>query len=112
MTVRTEYTLQRMWEESLTLRSQAAEVAEEMRQDIAAAEASERAAAAERAAAEAHHTAALAHQTVANGKANEAADLADIVNREREELGLASLTYGEPYEAPTETAALETAVDR
>jgi hypothetical protein len=99
MSVRNEQTLRRMWTEHLTLRTKAAQQAEEETR------ATEDAIAAERTA-KAHRAAAEAARTVGGSMAAESADLADIVNEKRTELDLPPLVPGEPYddEAPQDPA--------
>jgi hypothetical protein len=99
MTVRNEMTLRRMWEESLTLGAKAAKLADEETASTKEAETAERVA-------EVHRTAAAAARNTGRGMADEAADLADIVNRERAEAGLPPLAPGEPYDAPQDPAGL------
>jgi hypothetical protein len=92
MSVRTEQTLRRMWDESLKLGSDSSRLAKE-------AYASGIDAAAAEEAAEAHRKAEMATRSVSNAMEAEAADLADLVNRERRDAGLAPLTPGEAYPA-------------
>jgi uncharacterized protein YkwD len=100
MTVRNEMTLRRMWEESLTLSAKATKLADEETASTEEAEKAERIA-------EVHRSAAAAAGNTGRGMAEESADLADIVNRERAEAGLPALVAGEPYDgAPQDPAGL------
>lgn len=96
MSFRTEQTLRRMWEESLKLQAEAAQHRADSGECFTAAQAHERAAAeataaaaAETAAAASAEKAARAKHAVAQGMEAEADDLRDLVNRERQDAGLA-----------------------
>jgi hypothetical protein len=108
MAIRTEQTLRRMWTESAALFQQSGTFYADADQCADAATEHERAAAAETAAAASAHEAAKAKRSVAQGKEAEAADLADLVNRERTEAGLAPLKPGEPYPAEQDPAVTRT----
>lgn len=97
MTFRTEQTLRRMWVESAKLQTEADRLLAEHQAATEQATKHDRAAAAEAAAAAACRTDAAAAKNVGQSAAAEAADLADLVNRERAEAGLPPLTPGEPY---------------
>lgn len=106
MSVRTEQTLRDMWEAGLKRRSEAEANSAEAVRCTAASDAHDLAAANARAAAQAEAQAAQSARSsakalfdLAEGRAAEAADLADMVNRERQEIGLALLVPGEPYPA-------------
>lgn len=92
MSVRTEQTLRRMWEESLKLTNEAGKLWASADGARTEAEVAERTAAA-------HRTAEKNARDVGDAMAAEAADLADLVNRERQDAGLAPLAAGEPYPA-------------
>lgn len=97
MAIRTEQTLRRMWEESIKLAGDANKLGEEYRTAAAQADEHYRAAAAETAAADACRANAEAARNVGERAEAEAADLADLVNRERQDAGLELLKPGEPY---------------
>lgn len=99
MTIRTEQTLRRMWEESGKLQADSDRLGEEYATNMTAADEHDQAAAAEVTAAKACRTAATSARDVALRIGAEAADLADLVNRERQEAGLSPLKPGEPYPA-------------
>lgn len=111
MTIRTEQTLRRMWEESALLFKKAAAAYADADSCADAATEHERAANAEAAAAAAAAQAEKAKRTLAKGQEAEAADLADLVNRERTEAGLAPLGAGEPYPADPAPTGQPTADD-
>jgi peptidyl-tRNA hydrolase len=92
MAIRTEQTLRRMWDESVKLATESNRLTED-------ANASGIDAASAEQAAEAHRTAEKAARSVSNAMMLEAADLTDLVNRERQDAGLTPLTPGEPYPA-------------
>ena len=105
---RTEQTLRDMWEASNRRRAEAAQHHDEATRTLAAADAHDRAAADARSAAETETRAAESARSgarallnLAEGRAAESADLADIVNEKRAAAGLAPLTPGEPYPQPT-----------
>lgn len=97
MTIRTEQTLRRMWEESAKLKAESERLYSEHKAAADQAAQHDRAAAAEAAAAHACRTDAAAALDVGQRAEAEAADLIDMVNRERKDAGLAPLTPGEPY---------------
>lgn len=103
MTIRTEQTLRDMWEAGLNRHAEAAADRTEGNRCTDSAEAHDRAAAAEAQAAAADRKGAKGLLDRAEGRANEAADLFDIVNEKRTAMGLAPLTPGEPY--PEDPAA-------
>jgi hypothetical protein len=118
MSVRTEQTLRDMWEAGARRAAEASQHHNDANQCVAAAEAHERAAAeakaavaAEEQAAKSARTAAQAKFALAEGRAAEAADLADLVNRERTDAGLAPLAAGEPYPADPAPAGQPTVED-
>ena len=90
MAIRTEQTLRRMWDESAKLANEAGKLWATADGSRTEAEVAERTAAA-------HRTAEKNSRDVGDAMAAEAADLSDLVNRERTEAGLAPLTPGEPY---------------
>ena len=105
--LRTEQTLRDMWEASNRRRAEAARYHDEANGTLGAADAHDQAAAEARTAAAAEAQAAQSARTsaralfdLAEGRAAEAADLADIVNEKRTAAGLAPLTPGEPYPGP------------
>lgn len=92
MTIRTEQTLRRMWEESAKLTDEAAKLWTTADGSRSEAEVAERTAAA-------HRAAEKSARDVGDAMAAEAADLADMVNEKRQQAGLARLKPGEPYPA-------------
>ena len=93
MTIRDEHTLRHMWKEHLHLRVTSAQFAADKKHATEEAESHERTAAA-------HRKTAKNAGEVGQRMANESADLADIVNEKRVELGLPPLNPGEPYPGP------------
>jgi len=98
MSVRTEQTLRRMWDESLKLAADSSRLTEDADESAVNAEAAEKAA-------RAHRLAEESTRNVGAAMGAEAADLADLVNRERQDAGLSPLAPGDPY--PADPAPVE-----